>query len=156
MLDEDSGQIARPKWTVGAHVVAPGHYTGKTFDGADTVPYNGVQDCLDYWEANFMGAKRLTVIDGDRFSYGKVRDWFSERADRVVAVLLHAPPGELARRRALRGREQDERWARGRETKAVRFFETFPEENRIAFDVTKGTPEELAYGMLCFALEIEP
>jgi hypothetical protein len=160
MLDEDSGRIARPKWTVGAHVVAPGHYTGKTFDGADSVPYNGVQDCLDYWEANFMGAKRLTVIDGDRFSYAKVRDYFTERTDRTVAVLLHAPPGELARRRAIRehttGRVQNERWARGRETKAVRFFETFPETHRIAFDVAKGTPEELAYFMFCFALEIEP
>jgi len=117
MLDEGSTLIDKPKWTVGPHVVAPGHYTGKTFDGAD---------------------------------------FFAERVDRVTAILLTAPADELARRRAKRGTDQNTTWVRGRETKAARFFKSFPEEHRIAFDVTQAKPEALVYFMFCFAMEIEP
>jgi predicted GTPase len=37
---------SNPKWTISDAVVAAGHYTGHTFDGADRVPYSGESEYI--------------------------------------------------------------------------------------------------------------
>ena len=134
-IAERLSYIEKPKWTHMPHMAAAGHYKGGTFDGADTVPYNGVQVALDYWEKHFI-TRELTVLDGDRFSYEKVKDWFLPRADRVCAVLLDANEESLTRRREERGSKQNPTWLKGRATKSQRFFGTFADRKRIDANVT--------------------
>lgn len=136
LLDKQTTIIPKPKWSVGPKVVAAGHYTGQTFDGADTVPYNGVADCLRYWEDNLM-SKEVTFLDGDRFSYAKTKLYFEVRAERVCAVILKASDDHLERRRAGRGSNQNPTWLKGRVTKAVRFFDLF--EDSAIIDANVGT-----------------
>jgi len=116
--------VSKPKWTIAGHIVAAGHYTGTTFDGADTVPYNGVRPALEYWKENLQSAQ-LTILDGDRFSHDKVKQWFTPLVERVAAVYLNASNEVLTARRNRRGSNQNPSWMKGRETKARRFFETF-------------------------------
>ncbi len=117
--------VQKPKWTVAEHIVAAGHYTGIDFDGADTVPYNGVWPALEYWKENLLPRAQLTILDGDRFSHYKVREWLTPLVKRVCAVYLHASNEVLTARRQKRGSNQNPSWMKGRETKARRFFETF-------------------------------
>jgi hypothetical protein len=122
--------VAKPKWTLfGGDACAAGHYTGGTFDGADTVPYSGARAALEFWRDARLYTRRLTVFDGDRFSNAPVVDWFRSLPDaanrRLVCVLLEAPDGLAAARRAERGSNQNEAWLRGRKTKARRFFDSF-------------------------------
>lgn len=111
-----------PKWTLGAdgETCAAGHYTGGTFDGADTVGYSGVSKWLDFWEVNLAPHCDLTIFDGDRFSYAAARDRVALSV-RVVCLHLMAPANVLAARRAERGSNQNAAWIKGRETKAERF-----------------------------------
>jgi hypothetical protein len=126
LLEPDSRLIAKPKWTVGPTVCAAGHYTGATFDGGDTVAYNGAAACLDFWRERLQG-HRLTILDGDRFSNGKVVAWFREHAPyaKLMCAYLDAPAGVAAARRAARGSKQNESWIAGRATKAHRFMGQF-------------------------------
>lgn len=110
----------KPKWTVRpGELCAAGHYTGGTFDGADTVPYNGVEAALEYW-GTILRDLPLTIFDGDRFSHPKaLAVVLSTMQARVVH--LTAPPEILAERRARRGSNQNAAWMAGRATKAKRF-----------------------------------
>lgn len=123
LLERDPYLTPKPKWTVGERVIAAGHYTGGTFDGADTVPYNGVKEALAFWDREFA-KKVLTIFDGDRFSYGDVHGWAQQRGE-ARALCLRATPELLMARRAARGSNQNPQWMKGRETKAVKFFSRF-------------------------------
>jgi hypothetical protein len=123
----------RPKWTVGREVVAAGHYTGGAFDGADTVPYNGVSDALDLWDKS-LSDRRLTILDGDRFSSSKVERWFRERGHPTIVAHLTASAELLAARRLQRGSNQNAAWMKGRATKAERFARRFASPTTIVID----------------------
>ena len=115
--------VEKPKWTIGLGSCAVGHYSGQTFDGGDTVPYNGVNDCLDFWNKELLPKQQLslTMFDGDRFSNRGVIDFFVERNIRVLAVHINAPEEKLEQRRKERGSNQNASWIKGRITKARRF-----------------------------------
>lgn len=132
--------VPKPKWTVSSDIVAAGHYNGNVFDGADTVPYNGVLEALQYWEICFS-RKRLTIFDGDRFSHHSVKQWFDHRVDRLCAVYLFADDDTLAARRFKRGSNQYPSWIKGRVTKAVKFFETF--NDGLAIDTVRNSQTEI-------------
>jgi len=114
--------IAKPKWTVTPKACAGGHYTGGTFDGADMVPAPAYKEALLYWAKDLAPAKRLTLLDGDRFSMPNALAIVREHAHVVVAHLT-APDEVHAARRAARGSKQDPTWAKGRVTKAANFVE---------------------------------
>ena len=101
--------IPKPKWTVGENLVAAGHYTGATFDGADTVPYSGVKEALAFWDAQ-LSIKPWTVLDGDRFSYVGCADEFRALGARVLCVRLACTDFILAERREFRGSNQNATW----------------------------------------------
>lgn len=124
---------ATPKWTLGAdsETCAAGHYTGATFDGADTIAYNGVAKWLGFWELNLAPYCDLTIFDGDRFSHDAALARVAASAW-VVALHLTAPAEVLAARRAERGSNQNAAWIKGRETKAARFASTFV--NKVEID----------------------
>jgi hypothetical protein len=119
LLQPDSYLVAKPKWTVGETVCAAGHYTGDTFDGADTVPYNGVADALRYWDAH-LRSHALTMLDGDRFSHEGALAHFRPAA-LIRGVYLSAPAEIAVARRAARGSNQNATWLKGRQTKAANF-----------------------------------
>lgn len=133
--------IDSPKWTIGKRWAAAGHYIGGTFDGADTVPYNGVSNYIEYWR-RFI--KLNTIFDGDRFSNRSALQAISSSRDTTaVCILLKAAPGVAERRRQMRGSVQNDVWIKGRKTKALRFFDLFPPANRI--EITNlGTPSHAA------------
>lgn len=139
--------VEKPKWTTaGNRVVAAGHYKGDAFDGADTVPYNGAMDALEFWLDNFSG-RDLTILDGDRFSYGAAVVFFQTHAPehQLVCVKFSAPK-HLAVRRAERdilvGKAQNPTWLKGRATKTKNFFDSFPGEK---WDLTNvGNPADVA------------
>jgi hypothetical protein len=116
----------KPKWTVGATVCAAGHYTGETFDGADTVPYNGVAAALDYWDEKLRPKMALTIFDGDRFSNGPTLARLRTLSKDPLLVHMVAPQEMLDARRNARGSTQNPSWAKGRETKAKNFAGLFP------------------------------
>ena len=142
-----------PKWTVGRGVVAAGHYTGGTFDGADTVPYNGVKVALTFWQATLALQANLTLLDGDRFSSAGVLQFFRELpfgASLRCACAYLALPVEVAEaRRQARGGGQNPAWVKGRQTKSLRFFEMFPEEARVSLDARMSS-EALAVRLKSF------
>lgn len=129
LLDPDSYFVQKPKWTVGPTVCAAGHYMGQTFDGADTVPYNGAKDCLRFWWANLQD-RGLTIFDGDRFSNKSSLAFFepfvAAQSHKLVCVHLNASGEELVTRRQQRGSNQNETWLKGRVTKAANFTSAFP------------------------------
>lgn len=117
--------VEKPKWTVrndGA-LVAAGHYGLGSFDGADRVPYNGVEDCLAYWREVLARRREpdLTLMDGDRFSHAGALGWFRAKVDRRAVLLLEGPADLAAARRESRGSNQNAKWIQGRKTKAYRF-----------------------------------
>jgi len=124
-----------PKWTVSGPLAAAGHYSGHVFDGADRVPYNGVDDALAFWGAH-LSSSTLTLFDGDRFSYSGVRGWFCANVfdQRQLCVLVAADASVGAERRAARGSNQSPTWVKGRMTKARKFWETFDREDRLLID----------------------
>lgn len=120
--------VEKPKWTVCKDIVAAGHYTGGTFDGADTVPYGGVEEALKFWDQEFKTTKRVTILDGDRFSHDKVVQWFQKRACPIVVVYFTAADKVLAKRRAKRGSNQNATWLKGRVTKSRNFYDAAREK----------------------------
>ena len=132
--------VENPKWTLAEGIALAGHYKGGTFDGADTVPYNGVEAALQYWDANLRGAYSLTLLDGDRFSHDSARQFFSERAS-AYAVLLSAPEELVAARRKERGSNQSATWIAGRKTKSARFFEGFADSRSLKLDASLSSEE---------------
>lgn len=143
LMEPGMTTVPKPKWTVGSEVVAVGHYTGANFDGGDTVPYNGAEECLAYWQANLRD-KRLTLFDGDRFSNATAVAFFRALAapPRMVCAYLSAPAEVvLARRRARSTEVQNEQWVRGRATKARNFSEGFLDV--VALDATRPTEQLL-------------
>jgi len=132
--------IGPPKWTCAGRTIAAGHYEGKTFDGADSVPYNGVLPALYYWQVTFAPVVTLTIFDGDRFSYTKAVEFVRAHVDRVACVYVAAPScAELERRRAERNWNPDPRWLKGRDTKAKRFAISFTDCLCVADDALERT-----------------
>ncbi len=131
------GIIATPKWTICSRgngdfgVFAAGHYTGAAFDGADTVPYNGVSLSIQFWKGTLLPSmdRSTTIFDGDRFSYGAALAEISASCHQCLCVLLDPPSSALSARKAAResvvGRAQNQSWAAGRGTKAGRFAGLF-------------------------------
>ncbi len=139
-------QGAKNKWTLATvpGVVAAGHYTGEPFDGADTVPYNGVADALDFWLDNYSGYD-LTIFDGDRFSFKNAVKFFQDRVPEhtLVCVRFDGPADERrAGRNAATGKAQNATWLKGRKTKAWNFFCDFPGEKYDLLNV--GNPAAVA------------
>jgi len=123
LLEHENAMNKSPKWTMGGRgkVAAAGHYTGTKFDGADTVPYNGVEAALAFWGSALSRYER-TFFDGDRFSNQKVVSWLASQGAELRCVLLHG--SEIAAsRRAARGSKQNPAWVKGRVTKSRRFYE---------------------------------
>lgn len=141
LIEVGSALNEKPKWTIGKAICAAGHYTGDTFDGADTVPYNGVADALKWWDSALWD-RSLTVFDGDRFSSESCLRWAAERGDVKVVHLVTSQP-QLVERRALRGSNQNPAWAKGRDTKAARFAEKVPVDDLLRLDGSK-SPSDLA------------
>ena len=143
--------VPKPKWTVAPDSwCAAGHYTGQTFDGADTVPYSGAAIALDYWSLHLPAWRpKLTIFDGDRFSHAsalaRVRAELGQ--DRVLAVHLTIGSAELAARCSARGSAQNPTWAKGRATKARRFAELFPPHLALHLDADK-PPSAMAEAVL--------
>ncbi len=130
LLGDVTHLVAKPKWTIGDRVCAAGHYTGDTFDGADRVGYNQVADTLGYWRDNIAPTAKLTIFDGDRFSYVGAVKYVAQHCKRVCCVFVDADEWVLAPRRAARNWAPDPTWLKGRETKAARFYFLFPEADR--------------------------
>lgn len=126
----------KPKWTVTVDdkIVAAGHYVGGTFDGADTVPYNGVNQALQFWDLTFRSKASMTMFDGDRFSHAGVLTFFRERGSRVACVYLKASDETLSERRAERGSKQNATWMKGRASKAKNFSTLFSKDELFEFD----------------------
>lgn len=143
LLSEPRRLIAAPKWTLcdDGRTVAAGHYTGAAFDGADTVPYTGAIAALEYWREALSGKADLTFFDGDRFSYAGAVEFLKAvpLPLRLLCVHVVAPEGVAAARRTARGTTQNPAWVRGRATKARRFWESFPEADRLTLDSTRPT-----------------
>lgn len=120
-----------PKWTLGKDVALVGHYGKGTFDGGDTVPYDGAEDCFNYWKQNILSDKKykLSVWDGDRFSTSKIFTALRDEGIPLRCVHFTASPENLKARRDNRGSDQNEIWMKGRETKASRFAELFNAED---------------------------
>ncbi len=142
--DATTTLVASPKWTLVPSACAAGHYTGGTFDGADTVPYNGVAASLSFWEQRLMREKEMTVLDGDRFSNLKVVEFFRERVEKVFCAHVTADQEVIDARRKQRGSNQNATWMKGRVTKSTNFAKLFPDDLRIDLDATKFPPERLA------------
>lgn len=144
--------IPKPKWTVNSsdRVCAAGHYTGATFDGADTVAYNGVDEALRYWHEWLLSGMSLTIFDGDRFSNKGAVDKVIAYAPsaRIVCVMVNAPQEVLDARRAMRGSKQNASWMQGRATKAVRFYDAF--KDHLVIESASLEPGEVARQIKAF------
>lgn len=128
--------VENPKWTLaGEGFALAGHYKGGTFDGADAVPYNGVEAALSYWEQNLRDKYPVTILDGDRFSHDGARQFFSPLSS-TFAVLLTAPSEVVSARRQERGSNQSASWVAGRKTKSARFFEGFDDSRSLQIDAS--------------------
>ena len=130
LLGRVESLVEKPKFTIAQHGVAAGHYAGATFDGADTVPYNGAAQVLDLWRQLFKD-RPFFLLDGDRFSNANCLNAVRAEGVRVVVAHLDASTELLAERRKRRGSTQSESWMAGRATKAKRFAEMFPESDRL-------------------------
>ncbi len=119
--------VQKPKWSIafGGRVVAAGHYTGATFDGADTIGYSGGAAVLDYWLRELQPRAELTIFDGDRLSHKGALEFVRGHVDRVEVQHVTASPDVLAARYAARGWNPKPAWIKGRTTKAARFAELF-------------------------------
>lgn len=129
--------VPKPKWTYGRYACAAGHYNGRVFDGADTVPYNGVGACLDYWES-YLKTAPLTILDGDRFSNEGVIRWFQDRLVPISCAHLTLSESALQERRQQRGSKQNETWIKGRVTKAENFTRLFSRTLRLSSEIPPG------------------
>jgi hypothetical protein len=142
LLPAEPQLVAKPKWTTGPGIALAGHYTGATFDGADTVGYSGVSAALDFWEGYLRPRVDLTVFDGDRFSYPGALERVRAAGAECLCFLLYAPPEVGAERRAARGSAQNASWVRGRATKSERFAD-HPGLVTMRASAAENTPDEL-------------
>lgn len=122
LIEPDSYFVPRPKWTVGLSVCAAGHYYGETFDGGDTVPYNGVAEALNFWREQ-LHTKALTIFDGDRFSSAPTLEFFKVLGRRVRCAFISCKTPEIAtmRREKRTISKQNETWVKGRRSKSLNF-----------------------------------
>ena len=116
--------VASPKWTVCGDVCAAGHYGGGTFDGADTIAFDGAMRTLEFWGANSFFGCMWTFLDGDRMSNRKCLA-YADRVSLPVCVLLDAPDDVVEGRMEGRGSNQNPSWVKGRKTKSKRFYDEF-------------------------------
>lgn len=141
MMGPPSYRLANPKWTIyharGGTVAAAGHYTGNTFDGADTIPYSGAKAALDYWWTYLT--PWLTILDGDRFSNQSMVTYLRDRGCSIHGAYL-VLPDDGAERRAKRGTQQNPTWVKGRVTKARNFARLI---NAFTVDASQA-PEQVA------------
>lgn len=138
---EERRILQAPKFTVCGRTVAAGHYTGATFDGADTVPYNGALPALDFFQQALKRKCDLAIFDGDRFSNANCLARLQKMKRTTVAcVHLVANDECIAERCAERGSEQNATWLKGRVTKAKNFAARV--DPCLELDATKA-PEEL-------------
>lgn len=127
LLGSKTALIQRPKWTIGEDHVAAGHYKGDTFDGGDTVAYNGARECLEYWAkvlSPIFNQTSLTILDGDRFSSSPSLDYLRGNRATIFGVHLQASTENVAARCVARGSNQNPSWIKGRVTKAKNFATT--------------------------------
>lgn len=131
------------KFTMKNKLVLSGHYTGKTFDGSDTIPFNGAQKNFDYWRDNIFPSRKYkcTIFDGDRFSYRKILDQIKILDCNIVCLLLYCEEHILNERRRKRG-IQDERWLKTRKTKVKNFVNLFP--IAYTYNTAINPPEDVA------------
>ena len=142
-----------PKWTLSRGVALVGHYGSGTFDGGDTVPYNGGASAVNFWRQEVAPKIPLAIFDGDRFSHaGAMRA--VECVEGVTAACVHLFCDEtaLAERRAARGNTQNASWMAGRVTKAKRFAGLFPVEHHLDLDTSLMSIADVAASLLSFAL----
>ena len=116
-----------PKWTVSGRVCAAGHYGQGTFDGADTIPFNGAIPALEFWHSHNSFASSITFLDGDRMSNTSCLSYIKERNYRSVCVYLNLSE-KIRNLRASKRSKQNASWVKGRITKARRFFENFGDD----------------------------
>jgi len=131
---EENGRV---KWTLNKPYAFAGHYGLGTFDGADTVPNDGWEPNLDYWESEILPNKdfQFTVFDGDRFSHNNAKRRLEAAGVRVLCVHLTASDAVMEARRAERGSDQNATWLKGRVSKARKFATGFaPQETELGFD----------------------
>lgn len=116
----------KPKWTISGEkrVIAAGHYSGATFDGADTVGYGDVEKTLAYWEESLLNYP-LAIFDGDRFSHAGALKRIERHAS-PAGVFVGVDPETALSRRLARGSNQNAAWVKGRRTKAERFAKLLP------------------------------
>lgn len=140
--------IPKPKWTMVPtdnffNVAAAGHYTGQAFDGADSVPYNGVGEALAYITSR-IEELGLLIFDGDRFSNaGVLAQLRLMGIGDFRCVHLHMPEviGQLRREGRVAqhgGKVQNPSWVKGRITKSARFAELF--DRRLTLNAQETTP----------------
>jgi AAA domain-containing protein len=135
--------IIKPKWTVAMNpknalerpFVAAGHYTGKTFDGADTIAYNGAFAAYQYWLEKLSSAD-VTLLDGDRFSSTNALHWWQSCGARTRCIYLQASDELLDDRCLQRGSKQNAAWRKGRATKAARHTLHFQTNHRQIIDAS--------------------
>jgi len=68
------------------------------FDGADTIPYNGCKEILEWWSQQFIHWP-LTIFDDDRMSNKGTLEFLNRFNVSKVAVLLKASSLDLTARR---------------------------------------------------------
>jgi len=122
--------IRSPKWTLAKRVGAVGHYTGGTFDGGDTTPYDKAALYLEFAKTFLKSKVDILMFDGDRFasetSVNTLKKW--QNTD-VACLHLSATAENVITRRTTRGAKQDVNWIKGRETKVMRFVGKFDSQN---------------------------
>jgi GTPase SAR1 family protein len=94
-------------------LVQLGRERSNGFSGTDALSLSAATNAIALLEARWP---RL-IAEGDRLATGKFFDAARKIGYNVDVVLLEAPAFVLTKRRQERGSEQNEAWARGRETK---------------------------------------
>lgn len=143
--------LKSPKWTVSPDrkIVAAGHYTGGPFDGADTVPYSGVREAIEVWRHTLRPGADLTILDGDRFSYGGAVEQIAQ-PEVELCCLYVCPPAHVAEKRRLDRAQaagtklQNANWVKGRATKAAGFATSREWDRYVRLDPQDRTPDQLS------------
>ena len=141
----------KPKWTLSTEIALVGHYGSGTFDGGDTVPYNGGAEAVNFWRTQVVPSVGVSIFDGDRFSHqGAKAAVESAEGVTVGCVHLTCEPGELKVRRSARKNTQNASWMAGRETKAKRFASMFGTHQRLELDTSSLSVREVASEITSF------
>mgnify|MGYP003131658944 CR=1 FL=1 len=142
----------KPKWTLAGRIALVGHYGSGSFDGGDTVPYNGGAAAVNFWRRNIVPRFPVAVFDGDRFSHQGAKAAI-ECVDGVVAACVHLSCNDetLSDRRSARKNTQNPSWMAGRATKAARFTALFDEQRRLHLDTSLLSIDEVGAELISFA-----